>query len=174
MKTNDIKTLFDRFEAIACQYEGVECWSARELCILLGYAKWEKFQNVIDKAKEACLNAGCDLDDHFPHVEKMVELGSGASRSVTDFMLSRYACYLIAQNGDPRKPEIAFAQNYFAVQTRIAELVEQRYLEYERLQARTKLAETEKNLSGILYASTVSIPKALASSAAKAIKPFSA
>jgi DNA-damage-inducible protein D len=118
---------------------------------LLGYSKWDKFQNVIEKAKAACVNAGEKPEDHFPQVEKMVEIGSGAFRPLFDILLTRYASYLIAQNGDANKPEIAFAQNYFAVQTRRAELVEQRLLDYERVQARAKLAETEKILSGVLY-----------------------
>ena len=151
MKAEEIIELFRQFESIANEYKGVECWSARELSTLLGYAKWERFSNVIDKAKEACLNAGENPEDHFPNVGKMVILGSGAQREVNDYMLPRYACYLVAQNGDPRKPQVAFAQNYFAVQTRRAELVQKRILEHERVMARNKLAETENRLSGILY-----------------------
>lgn len=151
MKTEEIKELFSKFEAIASEYQGVECWSARSLCSLLGYAKWEKFENVIEKAKVACAQAGAELQDHFPGVGKMIVIAKGGERMVDDYMLTRYACYLIAQNGDPRKPEISFAQNYFAVQTRVAELVEKRMHELERVQAREKLAKTEKILSGVLF-----------------------
>ncbi len=150
MKTEEILELFQQFESIANEYEGIECWSARELSEVLGYAKWEKFCSVIDKAKDACLNAGENPENHFPRVGKMVVLGSNAQREVNDYMLTRYACYLLAQNGDPRKPQIAFAQNYFAVQTRRAELVQQRILDYERVQARNKLADTEKRLLDIV------------------------
>ena len=151
MKSEEIKTLFEKFEAIACEYQGVECWSARDLSELLGYNKWDKFQNVICKAREACNNAGEEAEDHFPRVGKMVSLGSGSVREVDDYMLTRYACYLVAQNGDSHKAEISFAQNYFAVQTRVAEIVEDRILELERVQAREKLAHTEKVLSGVLF-----------------------
>ena len=151
MKTDEIKQLFSLFEAAASELEGIECWSARELQDLLGYSKWENFEKVIQKAKDSCSNAGEIVDYHFPDVRKMITKGKGAKDEIDDILLTRYACYLIAQNGDSRKEEIAFAQNYFAVQTRRAELVEQRLLEFERVKAREKLSQTEKQLSGILY-----------------------
>ena len=151
MKSDEIKNLFSQFEAAASDLEGVECWSARELQELLGYSKWENFEKVIQKAKDACNNAGEEENYHFPDIRKTIPMPKGAEKEIDDILLTRYACYLIAQNGDSRKEEIAFAQNYFAVQTRRAELVEQRILEFERVKAREKLSQTEKQLSGILY-----------------------
>lgn len=151
MKSEEIQNLFSQFEAAASELDGVECWSARELQDLLGYSKWENFEKVVQKAKDSCTSAGEEVTYHFPDVRKMIMLGKGAEKEIDDLLLTRYACYLIAQNGDSRKEEIAFAQNYFAVQTRRAELVEQRILEFERVQAREKLSQTENQLSGILY-----------------------
>lgn len=131
--------------------DGVEFWLARDLQHLLGYTKWSNFVNVISKAKIACEVSGQNILDHFADVGKMVQIGSGTTKEIDDIMLTRHACYLVAQNGDSKKQEIAFAQTYFAMQTRKAELIEQRILDYERLEARSKLALTEKELSKIIY-----------------------
>jgi DNA-damage-inducible protein D len=155
MQTDLVHALTQTFESHAKQTEGgTPFWLARDLQQLLGYAKWENFLNVLAKAKTACEVSGHQVADHFPDVRKMVDLGSGSQREVDDIMLSRYACYLTAQNGDPQKQEIAFAQTYFALQTRRAELIEQRLLEAERLSARKKLTETEKELSQVIYEQT--------------------
>lgn len=130
---------------------GLEFWLARELQDLLGYVRWENFTKIIDKAKISCKNAGFEPLDHFLDVTKKVELGLGAKREIEDVALTRYACYLIAQNGDPSKDPIAFAQTYFAVQTRKQELIEERIAEVERLNARRKLSLSEKELSGIIF-----------------------
>lgn len=129
----------------------VEFWYARELMECLGYATWRRFKEAIERAKESCESAEIEVSDHFAGAGKMVEIGSGAMREKEDMMLTRYACYLIAQNGDPRKEEIAFAQSYFAVQTRKQELIEERIAYIERTEARGKLRESEKRLSQNIY-----------------------
>jgi DNA-damage-inducible protein D len=118
---------------------------------ILGYAKWDNFKGVVEKARKACEAAGIAISDHFADIGKMVDVGSGATRQVDDIALTRYACYLVAQNGDSGKAEIAFAQTYFAVQTRRQEIIEQRLLDVARVSAREKLTRSEKKLSGILY-----------------------
>lgn len=151
MKQELIVALFHKFEEACYVLNQIECWSARELQEVLGYSEWRNFLNVIEKAKNACENAGVQVPNHFVDVNKMVKLGSGAAREIDDIALTRYACYLIAQNGDPTKNEIAFAQTYFAVQTRKQEIIERRLLDVDRVSARERLSKSERKLSGIIY-----------------------
>lgn len=151
MERGVIEKLHDDFEGAAHTENGIAYWFARDLQPLLEYARWENFETVIEKAKTACENSGHTIENHFREVTKMVDIGSGTSREIKDIKLTRYACYLIAQNGSPQKEVIAFAQSYFAIQTRKHELLEERMKLAERLQARAKLSETEKQLSSTLY-----------------------
>ena len=152
----DKKTIYAMKNAFAeivkiIQEEAVEFWYARDWMALLGYDRWENFHKAIERAIDSCKASEIEPADHFRSVTKMVQIGSGAERAVKDYMLTRYACYLIAQNGDPRKEEIAFAQSYFAVQTRKQELIEERIAYIERTEARGKLRESEKRLSQNIY-----------------------
>ncbi|MDD2698787.1 MAG: DNA damage-inducible protein D [Arcobacteraceae bacterium] len=153
MDKESITTLQNEFNQLSNTLEDslIEYWYARDLQKVLGYNSWDKFQNVITKAKIACENSGVEVSDHFRQVGKMVQIGSEAMREIEDIILTRYACYLIAQNGDSKKEQIAFAQTYFAIQTRKQELIEQRLELEDRLQARAKLRESETELSKNIY-----------------------
>jgi len=155
METEIITSLTNNFESVSQKIEdGICVWFARDLQQLLGYTKWDNFKNVIFKAKTACEVSEQDVDNHFADVGKTIKMPKNAEKKIEDIMLTRYACYLIAQNGDSKKEQIAFAQTYFALQTRKAELIEQRILEQERVQARKKLSQTEKELSKVIYEQT--------------------
>ena len=151
MERKQIEFYKNRFDDIIHEIDGVEFWYARELQRLLGYEQWRNFALILQKAETSCEASGFNITDHFAEVSKMVPIGSGAERSIKDYMLTRYACYLIAQNGDPKKEEIAFAQSYFAVQTRKQELIEERITYIERFEARGRLRESEKRLSQNIY-----------------------
>ena len=153
LKIQQYKSTFDAITKSIKDDDGndIEVWYARELQTVLGYARWENFVGVVARAMESCKTLGISIDDHFREVTKMITLAKGAQRDVQDFMLTRYACYLIAQNGDPKKEEIAFAQSYFAVQTRKAELIEERLKEFARLNSRERLRASEKQLSRNIY-----------------------
>ena len=151
MERKQIEQYKNKYDNITHEADGVEFWYARELQQELGYERWRNFELIIQKAETSCEMAGFNVSDHFAEVSKMVVIGSGAKRSVKDYMLTRYACYLIAQNGDPKKEEIAFAQSYFAVQTRKQELIEERISYIERSEARGRLRESEKRLSQNIY-----------------------
>ncbi|WP_321505847.1 DNA damage-inducible protein D [uncultured Methanoregula sp.] len=151
MRSEIVQRLHKNFEEFVHEKDGVEYWFARDLQGLLGYTEWRNFLNVIEKAQESCKNSNNAIFDHFVDVNKLILLPNGGERKIEDIMLTRYACYLIAQNGDPQKDEIAFAQSYFAVQTRKQEIIEERLLLDERLRARDQLKDSETELSRNIY-----------------------
>ena len=151
MEKEIIVRLRTSFEESAHQQEGIEFWFARDLQKLLDYDEWRNFINAIEKAKIACVNSGQKIQDHFVDANKTIDMPKGATKEISDYKLTRYACYLIAQNGDPRKDQIAFAQSYFAIQARKQELIEQRIALQERFEARNKLIASETELSKIIY-----------------------
>lgn len=151
MKRERISAIKQDFDSIVKMEQGVEYWTARELMPRLGYDKWENFESVIKRAIESCRTSGVNPDDHFRRVVEVVIVGKNTPKEKADYLLTRYACYLVAQNGNPRKEEIAFAQGYFAVQTRKQELIEERIAYIERMDARGRLRESEKQLSKNIY-----------------------
>jgi DNA-damage-inducible protein D len=151
MKPEVINNYFNEFNRFVYEADGLEFWFARDLQNLLGYSKWDNFLNVIEKAKTACRNSGIKIDDHFADTVRVTKMPNGGDKEVGDIFLTRYACYLIAQNGDSSKEQIAFAMSYFAIQTRKQELLEKRIIEIERLQIREKLSYSEKMLSGMIF-----------------------
>jgi DNA-damage-inducible protein D len=151
MQKEVITKLTKSFEEHAYEENGVEFWLARELQVLLGYTEWRNFLGIIEKAQITCKTAGFSVNDHFVNANKTIDMPKGAKREIEDIILTRYACYLIAQNGDPRKEEIAFAQSYFAIQTRKQELIEERIKLKERFDAREKLTKSETELSKLIY-----------------------
>ncbi len=153
MDKSRIKTIMEQYDAVIHIEEdyNIEFWYARELMSLLGYERWENFEKAVSRAMNSCETSGVEVSNHFREVTKMIETGKGAHRPIKDYMLTRYACYLIAQNGDPKKEEIAFAQSYFAIQTRKQEVIEERIVYIERIEARDRLRESEKRLLQNIY-----------------------
>jgi len=151
MQSELIKSYLDRFESHIYKTDEVEFWFARDLQEMLNYSDWRNFLKVIEKAKEACKNSGAIVEDNFAPTVRAVNMPNGGIKEVDDMFLTRYACYLIAQNGDPAKEQIAFAMSYFAIQTRKQEIIEKRINDFERIKAREKLSTSEKKLSGVVY-----------------------